>query len=321
MTHNPPEEMTEYSLGALLTPLESPDEPEDFDDFWQATFQEFGVGPVAWEVALEHPATATHRVTEIRFRSSAGEDATAFVMLPHATTDVHSGLVVGHGYGGRTGPDIERVPAGTAAIFPVAPGTHVGTASRFPASPDEHVLAGIAHRDTYSHRFSAADIWRAATVLLEMAPSAATALDFSGGSFGGGIGALALPWDARFRRAALDVPSFGNHDVRLSRHCTGSGEAVRQHLRHHPEVRPVLDYFDAATAARRLRIPVHVSAAVLDPAVDPRGQFAVYHALSGPKRLGVRAGGHLDGPVGVLSDRLALQDGMDFLALPDERIA
>jgi cephalosporin-C deacetylase len=320
VTQNPPEELTEYSLSALLTPLAPPPEPEDFDDFWQATFHEFGTGPVAWEVAREHPATATHRVVEIHFPSAAGEDATAFAMLPHAATDIRCGLVVGHGYGGRTGPDVERVPAHTAAIFPVAPGTHVGTASRFPASPDEHVLAGIAHRDTYSHRFSAADIWRAATILLDMAPSAAGSLDFSGGSFGGGIGALALPWDDRFRRAALDVPSFGNHDVRLSRRCTGSGEAVRQHLRDHPEVRPVLDYFDAAIAARRLHLPVHVSAAMLDPAVDPRGQFAVYHALSGPKRLGVRANGHLDGPIGQLSDRLALQDGMDFLALPDERV-
>ena len=320
VTQTPREEMTEYSLSALLAPPESPAEPEDFDAFWRGTFQEFGAGAVAWELTREHPETATHRVMEIRFRSSADEHATAFVMRPHAVADARRGLVVGHGYGGRTGPDVERVPAHTAAIFPVAPGTHVGTASRFPAPPEEHVLAGIAHRDTYSHRFSAADIWRAATILLEIAPAVAGSLDFSGGSFGGGIGALALPWDARFRRAVLDVPSFGNHDVRLSRRCTGSGEAVRRHLRDHPEVRPVLDYFDAAIAARRLRMPVHVSAAVLDPAVDPRGQFAVYHALPGPKRLGVRACGHLDGPIGELSDRLALQDGMDFLALPDERV-
>ncbi|QNA93107.1 hypothetical protein G4G29_13565 [Microbacterium sp. Se63.02b] len=147
------------------------------------------------------------------------------------------------------------------------------------------MLAGIAHRDTYSHRFSAADVWRAATVLLDMAPAVTGALDFSGGSFGGGIGAMALPWDDRFRRAALDVPSFGNHDVRLSRRCTGSGEAVREHLRDHPEARPVLDYFDAATAARRLRIPVHVSAALLDPAVDPRGSSpSTTHCPAPPTR-------------------------------------
>lgn len=320
MTQDPPEEMTEYPLSALLAPLAPPIEPADFDDFWRMTFQEFGVGAVAWRIVEELAPTDTHRVSEIRFHSSADEPAAAYVMLPHALASLRRGLVVGHGYGGRTGPDVDRVPADTAAIFPVAPGTHVGTPSRFPTLPDEHVLAGIAHRDTYSHRFSAADIWRAATVLLEIAPATAGALDFSGGSFGGGIGALALPWDARFRRATLDVPSFGNHDVRLSRRCTGSGEAVRRHLGLHPETRPVLDYFDAAIAARLLRGPVHVSAAVLDPAVDPRGQFAVYHALSGPKRLSVRANGHLAGPIGELSDRLALQEGIDFLALPDERL-
>ncbi|MGH3691346.1 MAG: acetylxylan esterase [Microbacterium sp.] len=321
MTQHPPEELTEYSLGALLSTPTPPKEPDDFDDFWQATFREFGTGPVAWEFAQDITPSRTHRIAEIRFHSSAEEQAVAYAMVPHSITDVRRGLVVGHGYGGRTGPDLDRVPADTAAIFPVAPGTHTGTPSRFPALPDEHVLAGIAHRDTYSHRFSAADIWRAATVLIDMVPMVAGALDFSGGSFGGGIGAMALPWDARFRRAALDVPSFGDHGVRLTRPCTGSGEAVRQHLHSHPEVRPVLDYFDAAIAARRLRIPVHVSAAVLDPAVDPRGQFAVYHALNGPRRLGVRANGHLAGPIGELSDRLALQDGIDFLALPDERLS
>lgn len=320
MTQDQPEEMTEYSLSELLTPAPAPVEPQDFDAFWQATFEEFGTGSVAWQVERELAATDAHRISEIRFDSSAGEQAVAYVMVPHASDAVRRGLVVGHGYGGRSGPDLDRVPADTAAIFPCAPGTHTGMSSRFPAIPDEHVLAGIEHRDTYSHRFAAADIWRAATVLLDIAPGATGSLDFSGGSFGGGIGVLALPWDARFRRAALDVPSFGDHGIRLSRRCTGSGEAVRQHLRTHPEVRSVLDYHDAAIAARRLRIPVHVSAAVLDPFVDPRGQFAVYHALSGPRRLSVRACGHVDGDIGQLSDRLALQDGIDFLALPDDRL-
>jgi cephalosporin-C deacetylase len=320
VTPVPSEELTEYSLSTLLTPLPPPEEPVDFDDFWRATFEEFGTGPVAWEFTQDLPPTETHRLAEIRFHSSAEEQAAAYAMVPHAITDVRRGLVIGHGYGGRTSPDLDRVPADTAAIFPVAPGTHAGTVSRFPALPDAHVLAGIARRDTYSHRFSAADIWRAATVLLDMVPAAAGALDFSGGSFGGGIGAMALPWDGRFRRASLDVPSFGDHTVRLTRRCTGSGEAVREHLRQHPEARSVLDYFDAATSARRLRLPVHVSAAVLDPAVDPRGQFAVYHALTGPRRLSIRAAGHLAGPIGELSDRLALQEGIDFLAMPDERL-
>ncbi|MFK4851598.1 acetylxylan esterase [Microbacterium sp. ZW T6_19] len=320
MIQDHPEEMTEYSLSALLAPTDGPEEPSDFDEFWQSSFEELGTGPIAWRTLGELAPTPSHRVTEIRFSSSADEDAVAYVMIPHTSGAVRRGLVVGHGYGGRSGPDLELVPSDTAAIFPCAPGTHARTPSRFPSAPSEHVLAGIAHRDTYSHRFAVADIWRAATVLLDMAPAAAAALDFHGSSFGGGIGAMALPWDSRFRRACLDVPSFGHHAVRLSRRCTGSGEAVRQHLLRHPDARPVLDSFDAATAARRLRLPVLVGAAVLDPAVDPRGQFAVYHALAGPRRLHVRANGHLEGPIGELSDRLALQAAIDFLALPADRV-
>lgn len=320
LSNGTPEELTEYSVGALLVPPPHLPEPDDFDRFWQSTFEEFGTGSVAWRIVRDLQATPTHRLTEIRFDSSADEQAAAFVMVPHTTTAIRRGLVIGHGYGGRTGPDAERVPADTVAVFPCAPGTGPDAPSRFPALPAEHVLAGIAHRDSYSLRFAAADIWRAATVLLDIAADAADALDFSGSSFGGGIGAMALPWDARFRRAALDVPSFGAHAIRLTRHCTGSGEAVRTHLRTHPEARSTLDYHDAATAARRLRIPVHVGAAVLDPAVDPRGQFAVYHALAGPRRLSVRANGHTDGPEGRLADALALQAAIDFLALPADRL-
>ncbi|MFF2272571.1 acetylxylan esterase [Agromyces sp. NPDC058136] len=321
MTQNRPEELTEYSLTALMTAPEPPEEPADFDRFWRSTFDEFGAGPVAWEPERQLAGTATHDVTEIRFDSSAAERAVAFLVVPRDGGLVRRGLVIGHGYGGRSAPDLDQVPADTAAIFPAAPGTPPNTSSRFPALPDEHVLAGIAHRDTYSHRFAAADVWRAATVLLDAAPAASGALDFSGGSFGGGIGAMALPWDARFRRASFDVPSFGHHAIRLTRRCTGSGEAVRRHLHGHPEARAVLGYFDAAVAARRIRIPAHVAAAVLDPAVDPRGQFAVYHSLAGEKRLTVRANGHLDGPVAAASERAARLDAADFFALPDDRLA
>ncbi|GFJ88937.1 acetylxylan esterase [Phytohabitans rumicis] len=121
-------------------------------------------------------------------------------------------------------------------------------------------------------------------------------LDYNGGSFGGGIGALALPWDDRFTRAHLYVPSFGHHPLRLAAPSTGSGEAVRRLLAREPHLRPVLDYFDAAIAARRIHIPVYVSAARRDPAVLPDGQFAVYEALAGPKHLYVLSTGHPANP-------------------------
>ncbi|MBN8219232.1 MAG: acetylxylan esterase, partial [Spirochaetes bacterium] len=142
----------------------------------------------------------------------------------------------------------------------------------------------------------AASLWSAATALLETWPRLADRLYYEGGSFGGGMGALMLPWDARYRRAVLVVPTFGNHPVRLECPCVGSGESVRRWHRGHPEVTEVLPYYDAATAAKRIRIPVLCAPALFDPAVPPPGQFSVANALAGPKRLFVFSAGHHDHP-------------------------
>ena len=92
------------------------------------------------------------------------------------------------------------------------------------------------------------------------------------------------------------MPSFGHHPLRLSVPCTGSAAAVAAYLRHHPEHRGTLDYFDAAVAARWLTIPTHFICAAFDPSVPPPGQFAVHNAAAGPKQLAVVPTGHFDYP-------------------------
>ena len=79
VTQHPPEELTEYSLTALLTPAAAPAEPADFAEFWRGTYEKFGIGPVSWSPARRLDATDTHQVTEIRFQSSADEQAVAFL--------------------------------------------------------------------------------------------------------------------------------------------------------------------------------------------------------------------------------------------------
>jgi cephalosporin-C deacetylase len=141
-----------------------------------------------------------------------------------------------------------------------------------------------------------ADTWCAITALTELVPEAGARIGYTGGSFGGGIGALALPWDDRVATACLVVPTFGNHPLRLTLPCIGSGEAVRHHAAQHPEIVSVLRYFDAATAARFINIPTHVGLALADPAVPPPGQFAIYNALAGPKERFILTAGHLEYP-------------------------
>ena len=140
---------------------------------------------------------------------------------------------------------------------------------------------------------------------------AARRLDYLGISFGGGVGALALPWDERFHRAHLNVPSFGHHPLRLNCPCVGSGEAVRAYQRRTGRALETLRYFDAAVAARHLRIPLHVAAARFDPAVPPPGQFAIYNALAGHRELFVLRAGHFDHP-GATAENARLWDALAY---------
>jgi cephalosporin-C deacetylase len=139
-------------------------------------------------------------------------------------------------------------------------------------------------------------MWTAASALLEIVPDAAANLFYAGGSFGGGIGAMAVAWESRFKKAQLGVPSFGNHPLRVTLPCVGSGESVRQRYLKDPSILDVLKYFDAATAATFIDIPVLFHCALFDPAVPPPGQFCVYNACKGPKELMVLEAAHFQGP-------------------------
>jgi len=216
---------------------------------------------------------------------------------------VKRGVVVGHGYGGRDAPDDWLPMSHAAAIFPCLRGQSRSRRPDIAAEAPGHVLHGINSRDTYIHGGCAADIWCAATALITMVPEAAERLDYMGVSFGGGIGALAAPWDERFQAAYIGIPSFGNHPLRLTLPCVGSGESVRTYHQKHPEIAATLRYFDAATAARHLRIPTLVAAALFDPAVPPPGQFSVYNAVPGPKELFVLSAGHFDYPTADSENR------------------
>jgi len=265
-----------YDWDRLLA-VPSPEGPADFAEFWRTTYAQARQVPLQITRRQIPSPHADFDLYEIAFNSLDGVRIGGWLTVPHQVRPEAGGWVVGHGYGGREAP-----------VFDL-PGHPV-----IPDTSSRHVLHGIASRETYVHRGCAADIWGAASALIELFPETATGLRYHGGSFGGGIGALALPWDDRFGRSFLDIPSFGNHPLRVQLPCVGSGEFVRYHHRQHPKVLEVLAYFDAATAARHMRQSVFVAAALFDPAVPPPGQFAVYNALPSPKGLYVRSTAHFE---------------------------
>ncbi|TDD64613.1 acetylxylan esterase [Jiangella aurantiaca] len=280
-----------YDQAALLT-VGASAEPAGFAGFWTTLYERaLAVDPAP----ASRPVPGRPGWHDVEFTSLDGVRLGGWLWLP--PDRVERAVVVGHGYGGREEPDPGLALPGTAVLFAASRGLPMrGLVPGIPAVSAEHVLHGIASAETYVHGGSAADVWCAASALLALLPEPPDRVAYAGASFGGGIGALALPWDDRFDRGALTVPSFGNHDLRLTMPCTGSGEAVRLHVARHPAAREVLRFFDAATAARRLRIPMLVAPALWDPAVPPPGQFAVHNAIPGPKQLVVLAAGHAEYP-------------------------
>jgi cephalosporin-C deacetylase len=71
---------------------------------------------------------------------------------------------------------------------------------------------------------------------------------------------------------------------------------VQRYQQQHGNVLATLQYYDAASAATFIRQPMHVAAALFDPAVAPPGQFAIYNALSGEKSLFTLDAGHFAYP-------------------------
>lgn len=280
------------TLDTLLQ-VAAPTPPDDFAAFWSARFQAAMTVSPAAELRRCHWNHPRFDTFDLRYRS-AGQVSIAGWALAPLHGPVRRGFVVGHGYGGRDGPDLD-LPFGDAAmLFPCFRGLSRSRTENIPENPQQHVLCGIEDRDRYVLGGCVDDLWLAVSALRELFPEVGDRIGYLGISFGGGIGALALPWDDRIRRAHLNVPSFGHQPLRLRLPTTGSGEAIQRYHANHRHVMETLAYYDAASAAECTRIPVHVAAALFDPVVAPPGQFAIYNALAGPKELFVLDAGHFE---------------------------
>ena len=209
---------------------------------------------------------------------------------------IRRGLVIGHGYGGREGPDADLPLQDAAYLFPCFRGLSRSRRPEISDNPAFHVLHDIQDRGRYILGGCMEDLWTGVSTLLRLFPHIEGRIGYMGISFGGGIGALALAWEDRVARGHLNVPTFGHQPLRLTFPTMGSGESIRRFERQHGHVMATLQYYDAASAARHITKPMHVAAARFDPAVAPPGQFAVYKALAGPKELYVLQAGHFDHP-------------------------
>ncbi len=293
-----------YALPDLLKVGPPAPEPAGFDAYWQDRYSRAIALQPRFEITETKPHAPYRRTFLVRIATDGHPELSGWIDIP-ADQPIEAGLVMLHGYGGRPeGPEQAVFIENCAVISPGLRGLAPSLIDGLSADAMKHVLTGIEDRNTYVLGGCIEDVWFATTTLLNAFPECAANLNLIGCSFGGGIGLLALAFDPRFRMAHFSVPTFGNHPLRATLPCLGSGEAIRLRYQTDPGILDTLAYFDSATAAKRVRIPVSASPALFDPAVPPPGQFAACNALAGPTTLFVKKAGHFDHP-GTANDDLA----------------
>lgn len=285
---------------ARLLNVSPPRPPDDFAAFWQRRYT--AARAVDPQPRIEHAdgKIGQHAAFELRYSSTDAVHIGGWLLVPE-NGRIRHGLVIGHGYGGRDAPDTVLPLEDAVILFPCLRGFGRSALPDVSPDPNQHVLHDIQDRQRYIIGGCVEDLWLAVSALLSLFPEVAGRVACLGISLGGGIAAMAAPWDARISRLHLHVPTFGHQALRLTLPCVGSNEAVRAYQQRFQSrqgnVVETLAYYDSASAASFLGIPTLVAAALFDPAVPPPGQFAVYTAIAEPlRRLFVLEAGHFDYP-------------------------
>ncbi|MCG6863681.1 MAG: acetylxylan esterase [Chromatiaceae bacterium] len=307
-----------YDREGLLA-VEPPPEPTGFAAFWTARYEmalRINPRPVLSPSGLTR---AGIRIYDLDYGSTDGFPIHGWLLEPEGGP-IRRGFVVGHGYGGIEQPDFALPCADAVYLVPCFRGLCRSARPPISSDPYWHVLHDIHLRDRYILGGCVEDLWIGVSALLQLHPQLRGRIGYMGISFGGGIGALALPWDSRIARGHLNVPTFGHQPLRLQLPTTGSGASVQAFARRHVHVAETLAYYDAAVAARYIRQPMHLALARFDPAVAPPGQFAVYNALPGPKELFVLTAGHFEHPGSAAEDRELLSELRGFFSCDEPRI-
>lgn len=262
----------------MLLAVEPPEAVAGFDAFWAERYrQALAVDPMPAML----PSKSRHagwEVFDLAYRSTGDFRIGGWLLLPR-NGEIRRGLVVGHGYGGRDAPDFDIPVENTAILFPCFRGLSRSAAPPISSDAGWHVLHDIDDPDRYIIGGCVEDLWLAVSTLIALYPAVEGSIAYSGISFGGGIGALAIPHDPRIGRGYLEVPTFGHRPLWMSLPTTGSARAVQAYGKRHPGIAETLRLFDAAVAATRISVPMLVAPALFDPAVAPPCQFAVANGV------------------------------------------
>ena len=256
---------------------------EGFEEFWKAQYAAARNWKCSYAIEGELWSPSPDcRIYKIRFNSIDGIPIGMWLVRPAVST---GGMLSAHGYGNPSVPPVAVSPGRTIAV-PCVRGLGLSQCREIPWRPDAHAVHGFDSPEHYVITGAVRDLWIALTIMIDLFPDTAENIVCGGGSLGGGMSTMCIPWDARIHYGDVNIPTLGGRILLEHPVAPGSaGEARRLKALESEDAMRIIDFCNAAAAARFIRVPTIVTPALCDKVVPPPGQFAIANSIPEKYRI------------------------------------
>ncbi|WLQ32769.1 acetylxylan esterase [Streptomyces castrisilvae] len=281
-----------------------PDEPADFDAFWERSLGEAAAHPLDAEFTPYDAALTAVDSYDVSFAGWGGHRISAWLNVPAGAEGPLPTVVHYLGYGGGRGLPLDHLvwpAAGWATLVVDTRGQGAVNHHSAGSTPDPHGAAnpqspgfmtnGILDPETYFYRRVFTDAVRAVEAARSHPSVDPARIVVNGASQGGGIAQAVAALSPHVKAAFVDVPFLTHY--RRAVEITDKDpyqEIVRFLATQHgaqEQVFRTLSYFDGVSFAARATVPALYSVALMDPICPPSTVFAAYNHWAGPKEIEV----------------------------------
>lgn len=311
--------LTDLDEAGLRAYRSAQTEPPDFDAFWARTL---GASRQRWwaprRSRVDSPVTAVE-LWDVEFAGFDGQPIRAWLRLPAARTAAVPAVVQYVGYGGGRGiaeESLHWAASGVAHLVMDTRGQGASwsrgetpdTAASGPAVPGV-MTRGIEDPEAYYYRRLITDAVLAVDAVRAMPEVDSRAVSVFGFSQGGGLSLAVAALVGDLQAASAFVPFLCDFPRALRISDREPYREIGRYLAVHRDasarVLETLSYVDGVNFARRARVPITFSAALMDPTCPPSTVYGAYHAYAGGKAIelwpwNAHEGGGLDEELAAL---------------------
>lgn len=293
--------------------------PADFDAFWARTLREARAAAGPTRIERVDDGLVTVDVYDVTLSGFAGQPVRAWLRMPRRAAGPLPAVVQFVGYGGGRGRAVENLfwasagfahlqldTQGQGSMWSV--GDTPDDAGSGPAVPG-FLTRGIDSPESYYYRRLITDAVRAVDVAREHPAIDPERVSVLGFSQGGGLALATAALVPELHHCFAFVPFLCDFPRAIAITDREPYRELGRYLAVHRDrvdvVLRTLSYVDGVNFAARAEVPVHFSAALMDPTCPPSTVFGAYAAYAGPKTLRLwpyngHEGGGIDDEIAAL---------------------